>query len=81
MYFLLLDGFVPPVKVVPLCVPVPVIRYAENSLRLIRISVRPLLITKFRSSSVGSVCDHPYLSLCDTDNPLVSAAVLKRLLW
>ena len=69
IYFRVLDvrgGVVPSV---PLCVPVPVIWNPANSLRLMRMSVKPFSNMKSRSSSEGLVWLHPYLSLCSTIRP------------
>ena len=82
IYFLVLDvrgGGVAPSA--PLCVPVPVIWNPANSLRLMRMSVKPFSNMKSSSSSEGLVWLHPYLSLCSTIKPWASAATLKRRLW
>ena len=47
---------------VPLWEPVPVTRMPRPSFRLISMSVRSLAITKYRSSSDGSVIAQPYFS-------------------
>ena len=71
IYLRVLDvlGGLPVISTPPLCVPVLPIKNPAPSFRFIRISVRPFSITKSSSSSVGSVCDHPYLSLCVTVSP------------
>ena len=83
MYLRVLDvlGGLPVISMPPLGVPVFPMKKPEPSFRFIRMSVSPFSITKSRSSSVGAVRDHPYLSLWLTVKALCSAASLKRLLW
>ena len=80
-YFLVLDVRGVTVPAVPLCAPVPVMRKPLHSLRFIKMSVRPLFRTKFSKSSLGAVQDHPYLSLCSTQRPWLSAHSLNQRLW
>ena len=81
IYFLVLDGRGGGVVPVPLCVPVPVTWNPANSLRFMRMSVKPFSNTKSSSASLGAVCDHPYLSLWVTVRPWASAAALNFRLW